>query len=74
MIFQKWKIYYYIIFLINKYTNFILHQIKLNFYINLNKINKMLTDEEILKCKENGFILIGKTGIGKTSLLNIIFG
>ena len=44
------------------------------YYYNWNKINKMLTDEEILKCKENGFILIGKTGIGKTSLLNIIFG
>ena len=36
--------------------------------------NTILTDEEILKCKENGFILIGKTGVGKTSLLNIIFG
>ena len=31
-------------------------------------------EEEILKAKENGFILIGKTGVGKTSLLNIIYG
>ena len=30
--------------------------------------------EEILKCKDNGFILIGKTGVGKTSLLNVIYG
>ena len=37
----------------------------------LSKIN--LTEKEILKCKENGFILIGKTGVGKTSLLNVIF-
>ena len=50
-------------------------QEKINFdENNSNKINKMLTDEEILKCKENGFILIGKTGVGKTSLLNLIFG
>ena len=35
--------------------------------------NNILTEEEILKAKENGFILIGKTGVGKTSLLNIIF-
>ena len=27
-----------------------------------------------MKAKENGFILIGKTGTGKTSLLNIMFG
>ena len=33
-----------------------------------------LTDEEILKCKENSFILIGKTGVGKTALLNVIYG
>lgn len=36
--------------------------------------NQDLTKEEILKCKENGFILIGKTGVGKTSLLNVIYG
>ena len=36
--------------------------------------NHDLTEEEILKCKENGFILIGKTGVGKTSLLNVIYG
>ena len=33
-----------------------------------------LSEDEILKCKENGFILIGKTGVGKTSLLNVLFG
>ena len=33
-----------------------------------------LTEKEILESKENGFILLGKTGVGKTSLLNIIFG
>ena len=40
-----------------------------------NKISEIndnkLTKEEILKAKENGFILIGKTG---TSLLNLIYG
>ena len=36
--------------------------------------NNKLTKEEILKAKENGFILIGKTGVGKTSLLNLIYG
>jgi len=41
---------------------------------NLKNNDKDLSDEEILKCKENGFILIGKTGVGKTSLLNVIFG
>ena len=40
---------------------------------NLNK-NKNLTNEEIEKAKENGYILIGKTGVGKTSLLNILYG
>ena len=33
-----------------------------------------LKKDEILKCKENGFILIGKTGVGKTSLLNLLYG
>ena len=47
---------------------------KPNQITNLNNNDKELTDEEILKCKENGFILIGKTGVGKTSLLNVIFG
>jgi predicted GTPase len=26
-----------------------------------------------MKCKENGYILIRKTGVRKTSLLNVIF-
>ena len=38
---------------------------------NTNNLNE-LTDEEKLKAKENGFILLGKTGVGKTSLLNVI--
>jgi GTP-binding protein EngB required for normal cell division len=33
-----------------------------------------LNMEEVKKAKENGFILVGKTGTGKTSLLNIIYG
>ena len=45
---------------------------------NHNNINSYtlshLNEDEILKAKENGFILIGKTGTGKTSLLNIMFG
>jgi hypothetical protein len=35
---------------------------------------KNLTKEELSKCKENGFILIGKTGVGKTALLNVLYG
>lgn len=46
-----------------------------------NKINETdkffepdkLTDEEKEKAKENGFILVGKTGAGKTTILNAIF-
>ena len=34
----------------------------------------LLTKEEVIKAKENSFILLGKTGVGKTSLLNVIFG
>ena len=37
-----------------------------------NNLNE-LTDEEKLKAKENGFILLGKTGVGKTSLSNLIY-
>lgn len=32
-----------------------------------------LTDEEKKQAKENGFILVGKTGTGKTTILNAIF-
>lgn len=32
-----------------------------------------LTNEEKEKAKENGFILVGKTGTGKTTILNAIF-
>ena len=39
---------------------------------NTNNLNE-LTDEEKLKAKENGFILLGKTGVGKTSILNVIY-
>jgi GTP-binding protein EngB required for normal cell division len=51
-----------------------------NSYNNKNYMNGIsfqknkLNIEEIKKAKENGFILIGKTGTGKTSLLNIIYG
>ena len=36
--------------------------------------DNILKEKEIIKAKENGFILIGKTGAGKTSLLNVIYG
>ena len=51
-------------------------EINENNNINENLIDKTqnMTEEEILKCKDNGFILIGKTGVGKTSLLNVIYG
>ena len=32
-----------------------------------------LNDEEKEKAKQNGFILVGKTGTGKTTILNAIF-
>ena len=61
---------------INSITNFNIIHNKEKF--NQNKISEIndnkLTKEEILKAKENGFILIGKTGVGKTSLLNLIYG
>jgi len=38
-----------------------------NQIINLNNNVKDLSDEEILKYKENDFILIGKIGVGKIS-------
>ena len=43
--------------------------------ISYNETNDVysLTEDEILKAKENSFILLGKTGVGKTSLLNIIY-
>ena len=43
---------------------------------NINYINKKydLTEEEMIKAKENCFILLGKTGTGKTTLLNLIYG
>ena len=34
----------------------------------------IIEGENILKAKENGFILVGKTGTGKTSLLNLLYG
>ena len=47
-----------------------------NISINDEKENNLnlLTEEEVLKAKENSFILLGKTGVGKTSLLNVIYG
>ena len=49
-----------------------LNEKKDNIISNTNNLNE-LTDEEKLKAKENGFILLGKTGVGKTSLLNLIY-
>ena len=42
--------------------------------IDTNNSEDEMTEIEKKKCKENGFILIGKTGVGKTALLNVIFG
>ena len=33
-----------------------------------------LTEEELNVARLNGFILTGKTGFGKTTLLNVLFG
>ena len=38
----------------------------------MNKIN--INEKEIIKAKENGFMLAGKTGSGKSTLLNAIYG
>lgn len=43
-------------------------------YNDTNVLNNNLSEEEKLKCKENCFILLGKSGVWKTSLLKIIFG
>ena len=40
----------------------------------INMEKDKLTKEEIEAAKENGFILTGKTGTGKTTLLNALFG
>ena len=32
-----------------------------------------LTEQEKEEAKQNGFILVGKTGAGKTTILNAIF-
>ena len=45
-----------------------------NYEIDINSFETNLNDEEILKAKDNGFVLIGKTGVGKTSLLNLLYG
>ena len=47
---------------------------KINIENNNGIESKKLNEEEILKAKENGFILIGETGVGKTTLLNLIYG
>ena len=58
-----------------KIDNYKLERINQISIINENKNNpNYLTKEEIIKAKENSFILLGKTGVGKTSLLNIIYG
>ena len=61
---------------INSITHFNIIHNKEKFIQNkISEINdNKLTKEGILKAKENGFILIGKTGVGKISLLNLIYG
>jgi putative ribosome biogenesis GTPase RsgA len=44
-----------------------------NYEIYINSFETNLNDEEILKAKDNGFVLMGKTGVGKTSLLNLYY-
>ena len=40
---------------------------------NINKDYKNLDKQELIKAKENCFVLIGKTGSGKTTLLNVLY-
>ena len=49
-----------------------LNEKKDNNISNTNTLNE-LANEEKLKAKENGFILLGKKGVGRTSLLNVIY-
>ena len=39
----------------------------------LNFEHDNLTEEEKEEAKQNGFILVGKTGVGKTTIVNAIF-
>lgn len=57
-----------------KYDSINIYNNKKELLIDNDELNNILSEEEVAKSKENGFILIGKTGVGKTSLLNVIFG
>lgn len=60
---------------VNLQINNIHPQIRNQIRINEEEPNNYyaLTKEEIIKAKENSFILLGKTGVGKTSLLNVLY-